>query len=69
MASPQTKYQRRIRAEGRWALCGRPATVYAGICAYHAAKNRDKCRHRYRKKKGIPLDAPVAPRRPRREGA
>jgi hypothetical protein len=61
--SRQLAYQRRMIAEGRCSKCGRPRNKSKFLCDEHLDANRPKnnkrCRDRYRRLHGIPLDAPV----------
>lgn len=56
--SRQRLYQEANVAMGLCGQCGRDLET-ANLCPDCADKNRIAARERYRKKKGIPLDAPL----------
>ena len=68
MESKQRRWQQRQIEKGLCIKCSKPAVNGGRYCARHQAYERVRNRNRYRKAKGIPLDAPLSTRgRPRTE--
>ena len=69
--SRQRLLQRKWAAEGRCRICGQPQAAggRGAVCERHRQADRDKARDNYRRKHGIPLDAPLRKAgRPRLDG-
>lgn len=64
MLSKQRRWQLEKEQQGLCRICGQPA-VRPGLCYKHLEDNRRLNRNSYRRRHGIPLDAPVLSRRPR----
>ena len=62
--SKQREWQLRKKAAGLCTRCG-SAVAKSTLCDPCRAINRTECRNVYRRKKGIPLDAPILRGRPR----
>lgn len=65
--SRQRLWQKRMAAEGRCIICA-TKTDLGTRCALHLALFRTDNRNRYRKRHGIPLDAPIVRGRKRTIG-
>lgn len=59
--SKQRKFQLRQKEKGLCSLCNEPVAGEnnSTTCIKHRDENRVRNRNRYRKAKGIPLDAPL----------
>ena len=57
--SRQRKWQIEKRDAGLCIKCGKTAER-GGLCLHHLELRRTDGRNRYRKKRGIPLDAPIS---------
>lgn len=55
--SRQRRWQKKKHREGKCVICGQH-TGGSFFCGKHAEANRRRARERYRRKRGIPLDAP-----------
>ncbi len=58
--SKQVRYQRRHRAMGLCWLCGDKVHGDSPFCLKHRDDARTRRRNLYRRKVGIPLDAPLS---------